>query len=354
MNKHIYQTVILAGLIGVSCQALAANKVDYVDIRKGGINMNEGKVFVKPINGVYSQVTNATVPYPVEMRAACKGNNVLKSARVYFGKQAVSKTILENSNAYSKNILTGNRQALSWTGVNMQVPVNKLGFNPVQVCKDYMNKKLSQGVSKHQILNSEHVINHKTVTLQSIASCSRPSKTNHHYGWDNYSATVKVVCKKGAMSGIGGIQTKTPKPGQPGMGFAAKAKITKVAFKAQKAHTTGTCPLQVKFDGDISMDGPGTVKYRIAFPGAIKTGWKTLKFQSAGNRKIQQPVFTATKTYKTATAILEVDEPNKKKVYASFKVSCIAAGGPANIKMNAPSQSDKEGTYVLQPPKVSR
>lgn len=325
MKLHVYRTMILVGLATIGQQAFATNKVDYVDLKKGGINIHDGKINVNPVNGNYSQVSLATVPFNVEMRAACKGQNVLKSAFVAYGKEGVSKEILESSDNYRKLVSTRSNKTLPWTDVKLDVPLNKLGFNPVALCQDYMSKKLSQGVSKQQILASDHVIT-RNVDLMAVASCGRPSKDKVHYGWDNVTTSVSIVCKAGSMPNVGGINANTSKPASPAGAFAVKGEITKVAFVPVKVNNTGSCPMNIDFQGEIGMSGGGNVKYRVLFPGAEKTNWMTLKFTKAGTLNVPKVTYKATQSFPNAVATIEVEEPTKKKLSKNFKVTCLKAG----------------------------
>jgi hypothetical protein len=348
MNRKIYKTLILAGLIGLGQQALAVDKVDYVDLQKSGINLKEGIINVKPVNGNYGQVTTSHVPYNVEVKSGCKGKNILKSLSVSYGPESVGKTIVEYSGNYKKSVGVGHNKSIPWTEVQLSVPITKTGLDPAQMCQDYMNKKLSQGVAKHQILHSDHTIT-KSTKLTAVAQCGKPGKTNDHFGSDVITTNIDVICKAGSSTGLGGIKAQPVKPPVGGQNIQAISHISNVTFKAKKHHTAGKCPVDIDFDGSIAMSGPGTVKYRVLFPGSAKTNWRTMKFAQAATLNIANVSFKSQQSYPSATATLEIDGPQKQKRYAKFKVTCIAAGGPNTLQSKP--KAGIEGTIIVQPPK---
>jgi len=344
-NTHIYKTLILIGLITSAQSVFAIDKVDYVDLQKGGININDGKIEVKPVNGNYSQVTTSKVPFNVQMRAGCKGQNILQQGFVSYGKEGVSKTILESSNNYRKAVFVGTGKTLPWTDVKLEVPLNKIGFNAVALCQDMMNKKIQQGIAKHQILASDQIIE-RSVDLMAVASCGQNS-SNVHYGADTVATKAIVVCKAGPMPTLKATVVEKPGPALPGGQIANKGEITKVAFEPVKVNNTGACPMNVEFNGEIAMNGVGTAKYRVKFPGNQYTGWRTLKFAKAGTLKIPTVKYQATQSLPNAQAVLEVEEPAQKKVFKNFNVTCVKGGGADQI--NAPGNGGGIQLKKIQP-----
>ncbi len=348
MHKQIYKTLILTALIGLSQQALAIDKVDFVDLRKSGINMQEGIINVKPVNGNYGQITTSHVPYGTEVKAGCKRKNILKSLFVSYGTESVGKTILEYSDNYRKTVAVSHSKSIPWVPVQLSVPIEKTGLDPVQMCQDYMSKKLSQGVSKEQILHSDHTIT-KSVKLTAVTTCGKLGKSNDHFGSDVITTKVQVVCKAGSNTGLGGITAQPKKPPVGGQNIQANAHITNATFKAKKHHTTGKCPVDVGFEGSIAMSGPGIVKYRVLFPKSAKTNWRTMKFTQAATLNLANITFKAPQSYPAATAILDIDGPQKKRLYGKFKVTCLAAAAPETLQFKP--NAGTEGTFILQPPK---
>jgi len=328
MVRNIYQVLIISGILVNGGYAFADSKIKSVNLAKDGIYLNDAQVHVKPVNGKYGQPTKQTVSYHVKMKAACHNENIIKKADVYFGKVSITKKSIEANSNYSKPANLGAKKSSLWVGVTLNVPLSKLGVNPVNACKNLMNQKLSQGVSASQFLASSHVIN-KNVTLTAVAGCGKFYKA----GKDQYKkatlpAKLEIICKAGTTQGIGGILAPKPKP--PFQNIKAKSLVTGLTFAPVKKHYTGLCPKALKFKGSITMSGPGTAKYRIAFPGIAQTGWKLLKFNKAGTRNIQVAVFSAKQTFKQASATLEVKSPNVKKAYAKFKVTCVNVELPAS------------------------
>ncbi len=348
MNRKISKTLILAGLIGLGQQAFAVDKVDYVDLRKSGINLKEGIINVKPVNGNYGQVTTSHVPYNVEVKAGCNGKNILKSLSVSYGPESVGKTVVEYSGNYSKSVGIRHNKSTPWTEVQLSVPIAKTGLDPAQMCQDYLSKKLSQGVARHQILHSDHTIT-KSTKLTAIAQCGKPGKSNDHFGSDLITTNIDVICKAGSSTPLGGIKAQPVKPPVGGQNIQAISHISNVTFKAKKHHTAGKCPVDIDFEGSIAMSGPGLVKYRVLFPGTAKTNWRTMKFSQAATLNLTNISYKSQQSYPSATAFLEIDGPQKQKHYAKFKVTCLAAAGPNTLQLKP--KAGIQGTIIVQPPK---
>src|SRR5947207_12408937 len=65
-------------------------------------------------------------------------------------------------------------------------------------------------------------------------------------------------------------------------------KVTEVFLKADDANPTGKCPLLVRFNGYITANGAGTVKYTFTRTDGATGPTYTLTFEKAGT----QPVST--------------------------------------------------------------
>lgn len=336
MKRHISSACLLGALLGYGVPALALTKFDYIDIEKEGINIADGKVFINPVNGNYGQATGSSVSYHVKMRAGCKRQNTLQEAFVTFGSENVSGGILEASDNYRHLVGMGMGKTLGWSSVHLQVPLNRLGFNPATMCQNYLEHKLSQGVSRQQVLASDHVIN-KPVTLSAVASCGK-SGNNVDYGVAKLNSQLKVICKAGAVGGIDSIQVQPPGPIQGAGSFQATTQVTNVTFKATPKTISGTCPAKARFTGAITASGPGKVRYQISFPGTEKLDIRELNFAKAGTKSIGLVEYTANNTMPVAVAHLKVLSPSVRNAYADFKVLCTTqgVGGVGNVQTQSP------------------
>jgi hypothetical protein len=310
------------GAVLVCGNAQALEKVDYVSLQNGGININDGKVYIKPINGNYGQSTTSTVKYHVQMKAACKGSNSLKTAYVAFGEETVGKNVIEASGNYKQNVGTNLAKSMGWKDVALDVPLTKIGFNPAAMCQNYLNTKVQQGASKMQVLASQHIIN-QPVYLSAVAGCGKVGRNNDQYKATKIGTQMKIICKAGSVGGINDIQLQTPKPSPGPGGFQASMQITDLKLKATPRHVSGTCPIKAKFTGGITVSAPGTVQYRVIFPGSAKTSIRSLKFNKAGTRSIGTAEYMADKSMPVAVAGLEIISPVSKKEYADFDVTCL-------------------------------
>src|SRR5690606_3097652 len=98
--------------------------VDYVDVRTSGININDGRVVVNPVNGQHTQISNAQTSYHLEMKAGCKGvNQRLTDTFVAFGNAGMNGDIVEAMPAGTPKtqVAHGGNDSIGWTEAVLQV-----------------------------------------------------------------------------------------------------------------------------------------------------------------------------------------------------------------------------------------
>jgi len=331
MNS-IYCRACAAGSLLILSGVAAAGPVNYVDVKKSGINIHDGVVYVQPVNGHYAKTTASSVPYHVQMKAGCNGSNRLKQGFVAFGSENVGGTVLEYSDNYRVSVLTRGLKDLPYQDVVLHVPASKLHADPVAMCRSYMNTRLSQGANRQQVLASTHTIN-RSVTLTGVALCGRPNHSGGTYGSDKFNTTLKVVCKSGSAAGIGGVLVPGQTPGPKGPHqLKAPTQVTHVSIIATPPQQTAKCPATVTISGSIVASGAGSVKYRIPHIGAGTPSSKTLVFTHAGAKTFYQKI-TVNSTTTHGWARLTVLSPNKiSSKQVNFSVHCSATpNAPSNL-----------------------
>lgn len=252
--------------------AWAADTVDFVDITTaGGIYINDGKIVVTPVNGEYAQVTSGnTVTFHKQMKAGCKGlSNVLKSTTMYFGIATTSGGIMEANNLYSVGVAHQHAKSIGYKEAVMNVPLNKLGYNPVQVCKNMLQHKMNSGLTKMQVMNSDQIVK-QNASFSAVASCGKLGNSSGYYDRDTIGGSIDVICKAGASGPVNQIQLKEAvKPTVPAGGnnnIQAGYQpliITDASILADTLHYTGQCPKELNFTVRIKGQGRGGIKYRI-------------------------------------------------------------------------------------------
>jgi len=262
---------LLACCVFSSGASALGNPVDYVDVRNGGININNGKVEVKPVNGNYSHISSGnTVSFSKEIKAGCKGSSYLKIARIFFGHMSAEGKIVESAgDAYYKGVPQANVVSIPYTNVNMAVPVNKIGFSPAQICQSMLQTKINQGQSKAQVMSQDFTV-FKPIKFSGVAACAKPGK-DWHYKTDYLNDTMRVVCKAAPkpsipMAPLKGIKANTPNiqdgPGEINAGYQPLV-ITQANILAETLNYTGSCPKNLKFTVRIKGQGKGGVKYSV-------------------------------------------------------------------------------------------
>ncbi len=255
----------------LSSSVLAGDTVDYVDVTSGdGIFVNDGKIYVAPVNGVYANVTSGnTVSFHRRLKAGCKGNNVLKNTFISYGIENVSGGILEASNNYRAGIPHQHAGSIGWTQAAMDVPLNKLGFDPVQVCKDMLANKMQQGLTKMQVMNSDQTVN-LNASFTGVAACGKLGSGSPYFERDVIGGSVKVICKAGSSGMVNQIaKPKGPITAVP-LGGSGNIQaghqplaITQGQITTNKLHDSGTCPANLQFGVGFKGHGKGHVRYTI-------------------------------------------------------------------------------------------
>lgn len=347
MQAQNTRAFLLAALFA-SGGALAGSKVDHVDLAKGdGIHLNDGRIVVTPVNGEYAKVNTPALTYRLKARAGCKGQNGLKQFFVSLGSENVGEQVLEASNNHRQTVPGLNFQkALPWTDVVMQVPADKLGFDPVDMCRQNLQQKVAQGASKMQVMASDHALG-KGVWFTAVAACGTLATSDYSFGSKFIGAALEVVCKAGGGP-VGAVKPIPAAPPVGGNALQAPFQVTGMSFQATPYETSARCPTRARFSGTLSVSAPGVVKYRVLFPGNVVSSTRTLTFDKAGTRSIGFAEFDAVSSVPSGTATLEVLEPVSRKAHAKFKVNCIAAGGPGGIQM-LPGQGAAPAARPVQP-----
>lgn len=284
-RSSMSQKKTICALVAVACSVLsgsvlASDPVDYVDVTSGdGININDGKIDVAPVNGVYANVTSGnTVSFHRRLKAGCNGNNVLKNTFISYGIENVSGGILESSNNYQAGIPHQHAGSIGWTEAVMNVPLDKLGFDPVQVCQSMLANKMQQGLTKMQVMNSDQIVN-QNASFTGVAACGKLGSGSPYYERDVIGGSVKVICKAGASGMVDQIaKPKTPITAVPLGGHGTiqaghqPLMINQGQITTNKLHDSGFCPANLQFGVGFKGIGKGLVRYTITKGGfAIHT-----------------------------------------------------------------------------------
>jgi hypothetical protein len=116
-------------------------------------------------------------------------------------------------------------------------------------------------------------------------------------------------------------------------------RVTEVFLKADNAKLTGKCPLPVKFNGYITANGKGTVKYTFTRSDGATSPIYTLDFKEAGTQSVATDWTlgdaAALLRYEgwRAIKILAPNEMESSHKTGSFMVNCVSAPtlpGPSN------------------------
>jgi|WetSurMetagenome_2_1015567.scaffolds.fasta_scaffold00196_9 hypothetical protein len=122
---------------------------------------------------------------------------------------------------------------------------------------------------------------------------------------------------------------------------SADAKVTKAVLSAAPAEFQGNCPGVITFNGTITVDAPGKVKYIFTRnDGAIDTITKTLVFKKAGTQKVKTTwtIGGEIMPFYEGWEAIKVTAPNNfVSGKANFKLKC---NPPLNSAISAHGNTD--------------
>ncbi len=250
----------------------ASDSVDYVDVTSGdGIYINDGKIVVEPVNGTYANIVSGnTVTYHRRLKAGCKGyQKSLVNTFVSFGTETVGGGLLEASNLFRVGVPHQHADSIPYTEAVLNVPLDKLGFDPVQACQDMLATKMQQGLTKMQVMNSDQVLN-RNVSFTGVAACGKIGGDNTYYEADIIGGNLKVICKGGPSGPVSQVaQPKLPIVAVPlGGGGQIQAghqplQITQAQVMTNVLHDSGQCPANKQFSVGYQGHGKGHVRFHV-------------------------------------------------------------------------------------------
>lgn len=374
MNRRLHPLALAAVLAATGA---AHADVDHVDVRTSGININDGRVVVNPVNGQHTQIANAQTSYHLEMKAGCSGvNQRLTDTFVALGNAGMNGDVAEAMPPGTPITQVSHRgnESIGWTEAVLQVPTAGLGgsLNPVAICQQWVQQRLGQGASLQQVLAQDKTIV-KPVTLSAVASCARPNGGGREWKTRTMQHQLTVVCKAGAVGGMGqAIQAQQPAPPKPPGSLTKNLAVVASSLKALTPQYVGQCPAKLPFQAEIQADAAGEVDYKITFPPNANTPQQTrtgkLVFNGPGTQKTPIFEFTANTGYPVGVARLDIEQAGQNKVHEDFKVQCVQApvggsvqfaptpgggGGPSDkvLAPSAPKPPLGVQAVPVQPPK---
>ncbi|MGV6807310.1 MAG: hypothetical protein ACWA5K_05350, partial [bacterium] len=185
------------------------------------------------------------------------------------------------------------------------------GFNPVKVCNDELNKRLSEqpDKTKYHILAKGFSVDYPAAISAGYSLTCKPTGLGFT---DSASRSIKlnarVKCLKSALA-----EEKIPKP-KPKPKRAEFVPLVKDAtFVAVPKSYTGTCPTSIEFKGKITVNRPGEVKYRIHSHDGKTSPTFTLKFTKAGTKPTGKWVSTESKPKASPSTTLSAGGANNPK-----------------------------------------
>ncbi|ACJ30674.1 hypothetical protein swp_4004 [Shewanella piezotolerans WP3] len=269
--------------------------------------------------------------FSINLKAECKYEG--KGNKAYKGRMSVSGFSLVGDSAEPANFLIPHSNEASGNYSYTQGQ----NLSPSEVCNDELNKRLSSQptLSKYHILAKGLNVNYPAAFTVGYHLTCKPTGLGFT---DSASKTTqvnaKIACLASAIA-----ETKIPKP-KPKTATAMLLPLIKsIKFKATPSTYKGSCPSGIKFNGSISSNNAGTVKYRYVSHDAKVSPTFTLKFNKAStlavrnwHRTVSKPEASSTLAVKGASSNntisgwyrLEVLTPDTKgKVTAKYQVECI-------------------------------
>jgi len=277
--NHLYPLAVIA-LIGLPAAALA-NKIEKLDISPLD-GFSEA-----PVIEVYStdgETWNAVdksraVKFKVKLNAECKfegkGNKAYEGDLSVTGFEIIGDTepadfLIPHSSAAeaSFRFVDGSGQ-----------PVD-----PVKVCGTELTKRLSQGkdLTKYQVLAKGFTVDYAgAFEVKYIMYCRATGLGKTDLGSDSTLVNARIHC---AASKLATAKIPGPPQGQKPKRARLVSLVSAVAFEADPQSYQGKCPVGIRFNGSITTNRPGTVRYQYVSHDGHKSPQFTLEFKSAGSQ----------------------------------------------------------------------
>ncbi|NNF68018.1 MAG: hypothetical protein HKM98_10970 [Gammaproteobacteria bacterium] len=336
--------IILALLLPSSALANKITKLDVWALE----GFNEAPLIkVYSTNGESWNAVDDTVPvvFKVRLNAKCRFEG--RGNKAYEGDLQIAgfEIIGDTDPAHFLIPHSSTAQGLFRYAGGADQPVNVLN-----ACKTELTKRMSENadMSKYEVLAKGLEIKYPgAFKVKYRMFCHATGLGKSDLGSDSTLVNARIQC---AASDLAASKIPKPEP-VPAKPARLVSLIKAVTFDADPAQYQGKCPVGVRFNGKITSNRAGTVKYRYISHDGRESPTFTLKFARAETKatrkwsrtlskpdtknKIAMPGGRASKWDHQGWQRLDVLEPKPTgSVTANYKVDCKTPDPAKTLKIN--------------------
>jgi len=169
-------------------------------------------------------------------------------------------------------------------------------LDPVKICNDELDKKLSQNAdkTKYHFLADGFKVNYPAaLKVEYRLQCNGIGLGKSSFDTKRLQINTKIDCKASDLA-----KAKIPKPKptpirKKSAPKRAKPLVKNISFKAKPEVQVGKCPAPIEFIGHIQASRKGKVTYRYIKHDGKKSPLFTLEFDKAGIKKTRKWGLTA-------------------------------------------------------------
>ncbi len=199
----------------------------------------------------------------------------------------------------------------------------------IKVCADELEKRLSGNadLTKYDLLAKGFTVNYPAAFRVSFGLTCKPTGIGFA---DHASKSVMVNARiQCAASDL--AKEKTPKPAAKPRRAVLVPLVKQVTFSADPPEYTGLCPTGISFNGKITVNRAGTVRYRYVSHDGKKSPDFSLKFTTAGTQATRKWHRTLSKPDPGKT--LSAGGQNSKWDHAGwYRIDILSPKGPKSVK----------------------
>ena len=252
-------------------------------------------------------------------------------------------------------------------------------LDPVAACNEELAKRAANtpGKTKYHILAEGFTFNYPAALRTTYRfQCKATGLGRTDLDSDSELVNTRIQCKPSAQAAAK-IPDDKPKPKRAAIKPARLVPLLKTGtFVASPEVHTGDCPAQIEFQGTLTANRAGTVKYRYTKFDGTQSPEYSLKFDKAGTRKTR-PWRTTYSKPNAATTLssgpgsnqvedfqgwyrLDVLSPKPTgQIAAHYRVMCGADDVPDNVAIQAvpvkqPVEAKRTEVQQLQAVPVQR
>lgn len=303
-----------------------ANKVKKLNLWADNGFSNAATVSVYSTKGEKWDKVDKTVStkFRIGLNAECKYEG--KGNKAYRGKLSVSGFSLLGSHEPANFLIPHTKEA---SGTFRYESGEGQPTSPIKVCSDELAKRLSADadLTKYHILSKGFSVKYPAAFTVNFSLTCKPTG----WGFTDYKNKSVLVNARIQCAGSDLAKEKIPKPIPKPKRAKLVTLVKSVSFAADPSEYTGSCPTGISFNGTITANRSGTVKYRYISHDGKKSPELTLEFNGAGSKATRKWHRTLSKPEPGKT-LSAGGQPSKWDHQGWYRIDVLSPKGQPSVK----------------------